>query len=191
MENSLTKIYKTGKTVFTIKDLALIWQEQNADNLKSKIFYYVKTGALLRLYRGVFALDKNYNKRELANSIYTPSYISFETVLRETGIIFQYYKEIFLAGPWSKKREVDNQTFVFRKLKNNILFNAQGIVNKKNYSQASAERAFLDMIYVFPDYYFDNLRPINWRKCEDLARIYGNKQLIRRLKDYHRSFLNS
>lgn len=104
MDNLITKLYQSQKTVLTNKDLALIWQETNQDNLKAKIAYYVKQNALVRLTRGVFAKDKNYNPKELATSIYTPSYISFETVLREAGIIFQHYDTIFVAGPWPKTR---------------------------------------------------------------------------------------
>jgi len=187
MENSLAQLYKTQKTVFTTKDLSLIWCEKNKDNLKSKIFYYVKKGSLLRLSKGIFAVDKDYNLKELANSIYSPSYISFETVLREAGVIFQYYEVVFLAGPWSKKREIDGQEFIFRKLKDTVLYNQKGIVNKKGYSQALPERAFLDMIYAFPNYYFDNLRGINWEKCEDIISIYKNKQLIKRFEEYRKN----
>ena len=53
-------------------------------------------------------------------------------------------------------------------------------------SIASIERAFLDMIYLFPEYHFDNLRVIDWDKCFDLAVIYENRQLVRRLKRYQK-----
>ena len=58
----------------------------------------------------------------------------------------------------------------------------------KAYPIASLERAFLDMIYLFPNYYFDNLAPLNWQKCHELADIYNNKQLFKRLNNYHKSF---
>ncbi len=75
MDNLAAKLYQAQKTVLTIKDIALIWQETEQANLKAKIAYYVKQGALIRLIRGVFAKDKNYNPRELATSMYSPSYI--------------------------------------------------------------------------------------------------------------------
>lgn len=187
MDNLVAKLYQSPKTVLTNKDLALIWEETNRNNLKSKIAYYVKQGVLIRLIRGVFAKDKNYNPKELASSIYTPSYISFETVLREVGIIFQHYDTIFAAGPWSKTLALDKTKIIFRKLKNSVLFNPAGITSDNNYSIASPERAFLDMIYLFPKYYFDNLKPINWEKCFELAKIYKNKQLIKRLAKYQKN----
>ena len=186
MDSLITKLYQTQKTILTSKDIALIWQETNADNLKGKLAYYVKRGALIRLTRGVFAKNKNYNPKELATSIYTPSYISFETVLREAGIIFQHYDTIFVAGPWSKIMTIDKMTISFRKLKDSVLYNSAGMENKEGYSFATPERAFLDTIYLSPKFYFDNLRSINWQKCHEIVKIYGNKQLIRRLADYQK-----
>lgn len=188
MDSLIAKIYQSNKTILTNKDLALIWGESDQTKLKDKTAYYVRQGALIRLTRGVFAKDKNFNPKELATSIYTPSYISFETVLREAGIIFQHYEAIFVASKWPKTMTVDKNMITFRKLKDSILFNPTGIISKDNYSIATPERAFLDMIYLFPNYYFDNLHSIDWEKCDELVKIYNNKQLIRRLNDYRKKF---
>src|SRR3990167_585928 len=185
MDNLIAKLYQSTKTILTIKDLALLWEETNPRNLKSKIGYYVKQGALIRLTRGVFAKDKNYNPKELATSIYTPSYISFETVLREAGIIFQHHDSIFVAGPYPTTKKIGEHNITFRKLKDSVLYNALGIKNEKNYSIATPERAFLDTIYLSPKFYFDNLRSINWEICFKLVNMYANKQSIQRLKRYH------
>ncbi len=189
MDNLIAKLYQSPKTILNTKDLALLWEETNPINLKSKIFYYVKQGVLIRLTRGVFAKDKNYNSIELATSIYTPSYISFETALREAGIIFQHYDTIFVAGPWPLTKKIDKYMVTFRKLKNSVLYNPAGIKNKNNYSIATPERAFLDMIYLFPKYYFDNLKPINWERCFELVKIYDNQQLTKRLKKYQKNYV--
>src|SRR3989338_7383714 len=99
-DNLVARLYEYSKTILTTKDIALIWEETNTVNLTSKIKYYAKEGSLIRLTRGVFAKNKEYDVKELATSIYTPSYISFETVLREAGIIFQHHDSIFVAGPY-------------------------------------------------------------------------------------------
>ncbi len=188
MDDAITLLYQAKKTVFTTKDLALVWKETNPNNLKSKISYSVQRGILIKLTRGVFALVTNYDPKELATSLYSPSYISFETVFRETGMIFQYYETIFAAGPWSITKKIDRYSLTFRKLKDDVLLNPAGIEIRNNYSIATPERAFLDMIYLYPNYYFDNLRPINWDKCFALAPLYGNKQLIKRLTQYHKDY---
>ncbi|MDD5720895.1 MAG: hypothetical protein PHT16_00380 [Candidatus Pacebacteria bacterium] len=188
MDSLIAKLYQSPKTILSNKDLALIWQENNEESLYAKTAYYVKQKALIRLTRGVFAKKKDYNPKELATSIYTPSYISFETVLREAGVIFQHYDTIFVASKWPKTMTIDKNTFTFRKLKDAILFNSTGVVNKDNYSVATAERAFLDMIYLFPNYYFDNLKSIDWGKCNELVKIYNNKELIKRLNKYRKNY---
>ncbi|MEK7611435.1 MAG: hypothetical protein AAB486_03650 [Patescibacteria group bacterium] len=172
----------------TYKDLALLWQENNKNNLNAKTAYYVRRKNLIRLTRGVFAKNKDYNPKELAASIYTPSYISFETVLRDAGVIFQHYEAVFVVCRWPKTRIIDKHTITFRKIKDAVLFNPQGIISRDNYSVATQERAFLDMIYLFPDYYFDNLKSIDWEKCTELVKIYGNGQLAGRLNRYRRNY---
>lgn len=188
MGDLIAKLYQSPKTVLTNKDLALVWQENDQNNLNAKTAYYVKQKNLIRLTRGVFAKNKDYNPKELATSLYTPSYISFETVLREAGVIFQHYDTIFVASRWPKTMTIDGHTFTFRKIKDAVLFNPTGVVSRDNYSAATPERAFLDMVYLFPDYYFDNLKPINWAKCAALVKIYGNKQLTGRLNKYRRNY---
>ena len=184
MDNLLIKLYQSPKTVLTTKDIAILWKEKDKDNLKSKIAYYAKKGSLQRLRRGIFAKDKDYNLKELATSIYIPAYISFETVLREEGVIFQHHNAIFVASYLSREIECDGNKIVYRKLKNEILVNRAGVNAKEGFSIASKERAFLDMIYLFGDYHFDNLGGLDQQKCFELAGIYHNKQLDKRLKKY-------
>ncbi|MFA5830877.1 MAG: hypothetical protein WC878_03555 [Candidatus Paceibacterota bacterium] len=186
MDNLIAKIYGMQKTVFNTRDIALIWEEKNRNNLKSKISYYVRNGDIVRLKNGIFVKNKNYDRQELAASIYTPSYVSFETILREEGVIFQHYDTVFIAGTLSKELVIDDLKISFRKIKEAVLYNPFGIINKGNYSVASKERAFLDMIYLFPGYYFDNLKSINWEKCNEMVKIYGNKQMAKRLRAYHK-----
>ncbi len=182
MDKFVKTLYQSKNTVFNTKDLTLVWRITDAVKLKNRIAYCIKSGYLLRLTRGVFAKNKEYSSKELATSLYTPSYISFETVLREAGMIFQYYETIYLAGPWSKTVSIGKNTFTFRKIKDRVLYNPSGIINDGNTSQATPERAFLDTLYVSPRYYFDNIRPINWEVCFELVKIYNNQQLVKRLK---------
>lgn len=183
-DNLLAKLYQSPKTILTTKDIALIWGETNNVNLLSKVKYYAKQGSLIRLTRGVYTKNNEYNLKELATSIYTPSYVSFETVLRETGIIFQHQTAIFVASPYPTSKTIDGHPIVFRKLKNSVLYNGLGVKQEQHYSIATPERAFLDTIYLSPKFYFDNLRPMNWELCDELVGLYENKQLIKRLASY-------
>jgi len=181
---SLEKLYKSPKTVFTIKDFALIWESNQPELIWSRVSDYRKKGKLYRIRKGIYAKDKNYNKFELATKIYTPSYISLETVLAKNDIIFQYYKTIFVVSYLSREIKVDGKNIKISKIKDDILTNQKGVIKKDNYYEATKERAFLDALYLYKDYHFDNLEQLNRKKVMDLAKIYNNKALIKRTKSY-------
>jgi len=42
------------------------------------------------------------------------------------------------------------------------------------------------MLYLFPNYYFDNLKSMNWERCIEIAKVYNNKQLVMRLAKYQK-----
>lgn len=184
----LLELIRSPKSVFTINDVALIWEETNLELVKVRMSRYLKAGKMYSIRKGIYAKDKNYDKYELATKIYTPAYISFETVLASAGILFQYYSQIFVASYLARALTIDNQVYSCKKLKDSILTNNLGIDIKDNYSIASTERAFLDTVYLNKDYYFDNLGSMNWDKVQEILPIYGdNKRMIRKIKNYQKS----
>ena len=185
-KNDILKIFRSKSTVFTFKDISLIFGETNMDLVKSRMNYYVKTKKLYQIRKGIYSIDKNYDKLELATKIFTPSYISLETILQKEGIIFQFYKRIFIISYLTREIICDNQEYSYKKIKNNILTNTTGVERKENYFIASKERALLDTLYLYGDYYFDNLKPIDFNKCFKILEIYNNKSLEKRLNLYAR-----
>lgn len=176
-------LLRSPKTVFSTKDISLLWGEQADNAIRVRLNSYVKLEKLIRLRRGLYAKDANYNKNELAVKIYIPAYISFETVLGAAGVTFQYYSQIFVASYQAKVIDIDGQKYTLKRMAENILTNNLGIDNTQGYSVATLERAFLDVIYVNTHYYFDNLRPIDWKKVYQLLPIYGgNKRMEAQIK---------
>lgn len=183
----ISNILRSNKTVFSFKDILLASQDKNPVLLNRRLNYYVKKGELYSIRRGLYAKDKNYNKSELATKIYTPSYISFETALGIAGVNFQHYGQIFIASYLTREIAIDGQKYIYRKIKDPVLTNNAGIENKENYSIATPERAFLDMIYLKKDYHFDNLSGINWNKVFEILPIYSNKRMEKEIKNYQKS----
>jgi len=175
--NYLTDILRSSKTVLTINDIALIWGDSNSKAIKSRLSYYVKNKDIFRVRRGIYAKNQEYNKLELATRIFTPSYISFETVLAEEGVIFQYQTKIQLASYLTREIEIDEQIYSYKKLKDIIIMNSVGVENIDEMSVASKERAFLDILYTNNNYHFDNLRSLNWDKVMVILPIYNNKRM--------------
>ncbi len=181
---SILSILRKGNTVFTFKDILLSSGETNVALLKRRINYYVKNKELYSIRKGIYAKDRNYDRLELANKIYTPSYISLETVLSREGIVFQHYDQIFVVSYLTREITCDGQRYVFRKIKDAILTNSLGLERKNNYFTASRERAFLDTVYLSRNYYFDNLSSIDWDRCFEMISIYKNKAMEKRLMSY-------
>lgn len=181
-------LMRSKQTVFTFKDLVLIWAESDVNFVKKKIHRYVKAGKMNAVRKGIYSKDKNYNKYELATKIYTPSYVSLETVLGAAGITFQLYSQIFVASYTTKEIECDGQKYSYNKIKDTILTNQAGIESRENYSIASPERAFLDTIYLHQKYHFDNLSVLNWEKVEETLPIYGgNKRMAKMVQAYRKA----
>jgi predicted transcriptional regulator of viral defense system len=183
-KKSISDILRSNNTVFTFRDISIIWGDTDRKAVISGINYYVKTGALYRIRRGIYAKDKNYNKSELAVKIFSPSYISFETVLAKAGIIFQFYGQIFIASYLTREITADGQVYSYKKIKDSILTNHAGIKHEKNLTIASPERAFLDVVYLNKDYHFDNLSNLNWDKVFEILPVYGNKRMQNKVKRY-------
>lgn len=188
MDNFLVTLYGSKQTVFTSREIALLIGAKSMNTLKSKLAYYVKTGRLIRLRRGMFAKNKTYDRNELAVRIYTPAYLSFETVLARTGVIFQYYESLFVASYLSREVIVAEQKIVYRKLRDDILGNQKGLVDRGYFFEATKERAFLDRLYLFPEYYFDNLRGMDWDVCKEIAPIYKSRKLEKILDTYIQAY---
>lgn len=182
----LKAILRSEQTVFTFKELLLTW---NVDPgiARRRISYYLRTGGLYAIRRGIYAKDQDYDRFELATRIYTPAYISFETVLGSAGITFQYYNRIFVASYQANEIIADGQTFMFRKLKNSVLLNTAGIENRQRYAIATPERALLDVIYLNKEYHFDDLSQVNWDTINEIAPIYDSKKVIDRINKYYSS----
>ena len=190
MNNKLTKghyveiLLRSPQTVFSVRDIALFWREEAKNAVRVRLYDYVKTGKLIRVHHGIYAKDENYSRFELATRIYTPSYLSFETVLTRSGINFQYYKTLFVASYVTREIEVRNQKISFVRMKDYVLSNTAGIEYLDGVATATKERAFLDRIYVSKDYHFDNLGALDWNKVFELLPIYYNERMEKKVKMY-------
>lgn len=177
----LETILRSPKTIFTVEDVVLLWQEPSTQAVRVRLSYYVQRGKLYHIRRGLYAKDTNYNKLELATRIYTPSYVSFETILVQEGLIFQFHTKISVASYLTRDIEVDGQVYSFRKVKMDVLTHPLGIENRNESSFATRERAFLDMLYLHGDTHIDNPSGLDWNKVFDMLPIYRNQSMERRV----------
>ena len=178
----ILSIYKDSKTVFRLKDIALLTGESDFQSLNKKLNYSVRTGKLQNPRKGIYT-KPDYSKEELACTIYSPSYISLEYVLQKAGILFQHDSRITVISYLSRSIDVENNIYLYRKIKGEILVNTNGIIRQNNQINiASVERAFLDLLYLNTDFYFDNLNPLNMENLNKLLPAYNSNALSKRVK---------
>lgn len=176
-------LYKLPQTVFSFKEISLLYPEISSNNLRSRLSYFIRTNKLLSLRRGIYA-KPNYSVYELGNKIFRPSYVSLQTILEKNGVIFQPHNAVFLVSYLSRKITVAGIHYVYCKVKPKIFLNPAGVYYENGVAFAAPERAFLDTIFLYKDYYVDNFDRLNIEKIKELLPVYGSKSLEKRLKKY-------
>lgn len=180
--NVLLSIYQDKRTVFRLSDVAMLTDENDREKLAKKLNYYARTGKIGNPRKGIY-VKPGYNPEEMACCLYTPSYISFEYVLSRAGVMFQYDSSLTIAGYLSRTITIENRVYAYRKLKNDYLLNTLGIHRGENgVNIASTERALLELLYLNPDYYFDNPDIIDREKLMALLEIFHSQMLDRTVK---------
>lgn len=183
--NIIFEIYRDQRTVFDLQDIAMIINQKETNQLRQKINYYVKTGRLINVRKGIYVKD-NFNSEELACKIYKPSYISLEYVLQKAGVIFQYSEKITLVSYLTRSIDFEgNNSNIFlslRKIRYPVLLNTTGILrDNTGINIACPERAFLDTIYLMKEYYFDNPGILDQKIIKSLLKIYNSNTLNNRV----------
>lgn len=173
------QLYSSSQTVFTLHGIALLIGEEREGVLAKRLNYYVHGGKLLNPRKGIYA-KPDYKVEELACSLFKPSYLSLEYVLQQAGVVFQYDSRLTSVSYLSRSVEVDGKEYLYRRIKSEILIQTKGIERCGNINIATPERAFLDVMYLNADYYFDNLGSLNRKQVFELLPIYQSKRMMER-----------
>lgn len=192
----MTKIEKlllSGQNIFTVQDLATLWQISDKVQLWNTIRYYLRSNKLNRIHKGLYAV-RNYDSYEVAYKLVIPSYISFYTALGFHGITFQSYETTHSMSLISKKIKIKSRDFNFHRIKEEIFFDPTGIDEVKSdngfvkYKIADKERAICDSLYLLPNLAFDNLSGVNFDKLLSTAKIYKNKKLEKTVELFYKNY---
>ncbi|MBE0648326.1 MAG: hypothetical protein IH596_11130 [Bacteroidales bacterium] len=176
----LPTLFRDSRTVFRLSDIAMLTGETRLASLNKQLNYYVKKGEIGNPRKGIYT-KKPFKIGELACILYTPSYLSLEWVLASQGLIFQFSSEITLVSYLSRQITIGGTQLRYRAVKSTILVNTSGIIrDKSNLNISSPERAFLDMLYLQPDFYFDTIESLNNSKVRQLIPLYQSHALRRR-----------
>lgn len=167
-------------------------------NKKTKIQRMVKNKEIYPIAKGLYETDKRVNPFYLADPIYSPSYISFETALSYYDLIPERVYAVMCATFKKKKRKEFNTPFglfMYQDVPDKAFPFSTYILNDGNYSFkiASKEKALLDKLYSttpianmkdMRDYLFENMRinelvldTFNKEEVNELSKLYHSRNV--------------
>lgn len=131
----------------------LIEKYNNYIDPKGKIARDVRDGKLFPIVRGYYETNPNAHGSRLAQFIYGPSYLSFDYVLHEQGLIPEAVYNTFTCATYNKKKikTYTNKfgTFIYRDVPSAVF--SLGVVAVQDgdyvYQIATAEKALCDKLY--------------------------------------------
>ncbi len=145
--DNLNKLYKNNISLLTTLDIENLLQIKSSRTLEDLIKRLIQENVLTSVERGKYYItSKQPSNFEIANFLYSPSYISFETALNYYGLLSQFPLEITSATLGKKtEKEMNKQLFTYSHIDKKFF---TGYYKESNYLIATKEKALFDEIYL-------------------------------------------
>ncbi len=191
--NLTKRIYESGLSFFSLKTLKDILEVKKESTLFSIIKKLVRSDVLIKIERDKYLLkDAKINDFALANFLYHPSYVSFESALNFYGILSQFPYEISSAtAKKTIQKEFEGKTFTYTKIKKDLFW---GYEKKESFLIALPEKALLDQVYLaskgqkglnFEEYNLENILLSKFKKyLNKYPRTRQFKSILEKIKIY-------
>jgi predicted transcriptional regulator of viral defense system len=170
--------------------------EVNATDLGRQLPRWVKSGNLVQLRRGVYALSDRYRKIQphpflIANRLKRASYVSLQSALGYHGLIPEFVPSITSVTtdrPETLTNPLGN--YIFKHIKKTLFhgYEVLDLGDRQFAFVAGPEKALLDLIYLTPesdslDYLrelrLQNVAALNTEFLMELAHRTGSQKLLR------------
>lgn len=180
---SSTEIIKILKkadiSLFTNLDFSRIFEIKSKNTLYKKLQRLEKKAIIEKIGPGKYLLSLNKPAEfRIANFLYSPSYVSFESALSFYGIITGFPYTITSATvKKTKKYKLQGKEFSYTQLSKDLFW---GFEKKQDFLIADSEKALIDYFYLA----FKGLRKPDLSEL-DLSEINRSK-----LRQYQRQLLN-
>lgn len=179
--------------IFTPIDFQRIF-DVNYQTAKKAIFRYKKAGIISEARKGLYFLSQDPPPEfEIANKLYQPSYISFETALSFYGLIPETIFGIISVTPRSSREfVVSNLKFTYKKIKRECFMGYRPQkVRGRTVLIAEPEKALIDLLYFAVlkkrrfNYERINLKKIKKQRLFRYAKFFRNKKLLELVKNFY------
>lgn len=141
------KIYDSTLQLFSLKTIRELLEIDKTSSLFKVINRLIESGVLIKIERNKYVIN-NYSDSEfsLANFIYEPSYISFESALSYYGILSQFPHEVTSATlKQTRSKEFNGKQYCYYQVKKELFW---GYTKQDHYLIADKEKALADQIYL-------------------------------------------
>ncbi len=197
-ENLLTLL--EGRAWFDLASAAQL-SGQTGSGLVAQLHRWCKVGKLVPLRRGMYALSEAYRRvpispAQLANEIYSPSYLSTYWALGFHGLIPE--KTVAYTSVTSRTPKTfanDFGTFTYRHVKPDFFFGYRRVeIDGVAVLLAEPEKALLDLWHLEPGEWtsarlaemrFQNMEMVDSNRLEEFAGRFGSPRLMEALRCWH------
>jgi len=182
------KIYNSPIQMFSLRTLQYLLEINKVSSLFKIVNRLVKSKVIVKIERDKYVVS-NYSGSEfaLANFIYEPSYVSFESALSYYGILSQFPYEITSATlKQTRSKQFNNKLYGYYKIKKTLFW---GYLKQNDYLIAEKEKALADQIYLaskgikvvhFEEYNLSNIDKIKLKTF--LSKYPKTRQFQKSLK---------
>lgn len=141
------KIYESSTQLFTLKTLREHLNIDKSGSLFNIVNRLIESGVLIKIERNKYGLKKySCSEFALANFIYEPSYVSFESALSFYGILSQFPYEVTSATlGQTRSKKFNEKEYGYYHLKKSLFW---GYIKEENSLIADKEKALLDQLYL-------------------------------------------
>jgi predicted transcriptional regulator of viral defense system len=149
---------------------------------KSLLSAYTQKGFFIKLKNGFYITKSPQpNDFEIANKIYMPSYVSFETALSYHNVLPEIVYSITSATTKASRNYVIlNKYFTYHKIKKELFFGYDAItIGGQTIWMADKEKALLDYLYF-----------VTMKKKPENDRLYLKEMSTSKIKKYLKQYNN-
>jgi predicted transcriptional regulator of viral defense system len=185
ISNLTKKLLATQLNLFTLPTLKNLLKIENERTLFRVVEIFQKNGILTKIERNKYQItDSTVTSFELANFLYTPSYISLDSALNDWGILSQFPFEITsVTTKKTASKMVDGVLYSYRHISPKYF----GMFEKKDKALiASPEKALFDQIYLatkglkvlnMDEYDFTHInKKTFWNLC---TQLHADKNILK------------
>jgi len=173
----MKQLKKIKKDYLSVSDLAQLLDIIEEGSIYVTLSRLEKAEVLTRLKNGIYVLaDQGVDLKVIANQLYYPSYLSFETALGDFGVVSQKTYTLTFATTRRSRKDLLGQTEIeYRHLTKELFF---GYALKNGLYFAEPEKALLDQLYMVTlgkaklDFEELDLHELSFKKTEKMAQKF-------------------